>query len=441
MAKPKEKKKKKPAKEKVTTPWDKLDLEALENEVQSLESKHNEAFEKRLKVETEYNAVLSYYNIALEKGDALDTDIKLKHYDFQDLEYEQKGEDRMYSDKVVQLKFDFDQKKKKNEEIRKEQAANEKNDLQKRLQETEAKVRNIQLDLKEQGIVFIEKVRTIKELNEKEQKEREATLNQDLEAWSRKCSNYEQELESELHLQQYAEFRHLTEEVNRHIHELKEKHKNLYDSTQLQYVNTSETNCSKIEKLRQELEKVERTIEFISTKMKNLDAENKRLSGPLLELTSTVSAIQTKIKSKSKNRQSINNIKARNIVVNDRIREQEIANASLQSNLDELMKEQKELQHELETLENESNIEKYANIALLKGEIKDTKAKLLACETALGIEDIERCAKLEVNGRSKNIEANSIPLESLLEVGQRAFNKASWRIMAEEKAFKQIKAA
>lgn len=291
MTKPKEKKKKKPTKEKVKTPWDELDLEALENEVQSLENKHNEAFEKRLKVETEYHAVSSYYNIALEKSDALDTEIKLKHYDFQELEYEQKEEDRMYSDKVVQLKFDFDQKKKKNEERRKEQTLNEKNDLQNRLQEIESKVQNIQLDLKEQGIVFIEKVRNIKELNQKEQKEREAKLNQDLEEWSRKCSNYEQELESELHLQQYAEIRHLTEEVNRHIHELKEKHKNLYDSTKLKYVNTSETNCSKIDKLRQELEKVESTIESVSTKMKNLDAENKRLSGPLLELTSAVSSL------------------------------------------------------------------------------------------------------------------------------------------------------
>ena len=221
----------------------------------------------------------------------MDSEIKLKHYDFQDLEYEQKEEDRMYSDKVVQLKFDFDQKKKKNEERRKEQTLNEKNDLQNRLQETESKVQNIQLDLKEQGIVFIEKVRNIKELNQKEQKEREAKLNQDLEEWSRKCSNYEQELESELHLQQYAEIRHLTEEVNRHIHELKEKHKNLYHSTKLQYVNTSETNCSKIDKLRLELEKVESTIESVSTKMRNLDAENKRLSGPLLELTSTVRSL------------------------------------------------------------------------------------------------------------------------------------------------------
>lgn len=291
MAKPKEKKKKKPTKEKVKTPWDELDLEALETEVETLNQKHNEAFEKRLKIETEYNAVLSYYNIALTKSDALDNEIQLKRYDFQDLEYEQKEEDRMYSDKVVQLKFDFDQKKKKNEESRMEQTEHEKNDLQKRLQETENKVQNIQLDLKEQGVLFIEKVRTIKELNQKDQKENEVVLNRDLEEWSRKFSNYEQELESELHLQQYAEIRHLTEEVNRHINELKEKHTNLYDSTQLQYVNTSETNCSKIDKLRQELEKVESTIELVSTKMKNLDAENKSLSGSLLELTSTVSMV------------------------------------------------------------------------------------------------------------------------------------------------------
>ena len=120
--------------------------------------------------------------------------------------------------------------------------------------------------------------------------------------------------------------------------------------------------------------------------------------------------------------------------MNDRIREQEIANASLQSNLDELTKEQVELQHELETLENDSSIEKHPNIASLKEEIKDTKAKLLACEAALGIEDTERrTTKLEIVGSSSTIEAISVPLESLLEVGQRAFNKASWRVTAEVK--------
>lgn len=120
--------------------------------------------------------------------------------------------------------------------------------------------------------------------------------------------------------------------------------------------------------------------------------------------------------------------------MNDRIREQEIANASLQSNLDELTKEQVELQHELEKLENDSSIEKHLNIASLKEEIKDTRAKLLACEAALGIEDTERRTKLEIVGSISTIEANSVPLESLLEVGQRAFNKASWRVTAEVKA-------
>lgn len=125
--------------------------------------------------------------------------------------------------------------------------------------------------------------------------------------------------------------------------------------------------------------------------------------------------------------------------MNDRIREQEIVNASLQSNFDELTKEQNDLKQELERLENDYSIKRHSNIASLKLEIKDTKAKLLACEIALGIEDTERSMKLEVTGSSGNIEANnSVPLESLLEVGQRAFNKASWRIMAEVKAMKQI---
>jgi hypothetical protein len=77
------KKKTKPKKTKnqtISTPWEDLDLPTLEQEISNLTNKRNKALQERIQIQTEHDAVRSYYNVTRQQIDSLDDEIKLQDY-------------------------------------------------------------------------------------------------------------------------------------------------------------------------------------------------------------------------------------------------------------------------------------------------------------------------------------------------------------------------
>lgn len=279
---------KKTTKAKVKTEWDDLDLSTLEQRVATLKAQQTHALEERIRIQTEYEAVVSYRNVTKSEIDALEDEIRLKNYST-----EQDGKDyfeeyRMYAEKVNQLNYDFKRKVELNEARKDNELQIEDKECQEHLKLTECKVLSTQEELRERQIVNTEQIKQEKGRFDEEVTIIEKKLSQDLQALVDACAQQEISLNTDLGLKRLVELRALTEQMNLHLSRLEQKHEELYVNTRTQYSNTSDENCTKIGRLEDQTSNVLKEINILKDRSEIVQEENDRLSGPLSEMISKV---------------------------------------------------------------------------------------------------------------------------------------------------------
>ena len=279
---------KKATKAKVKTEWDDLDLSTLEQRVATLKAQQTHALEERIRIQTEYEAVVSYRNVTKSEIDALEDEIRLKNYST-----EQDGKDyfeeyRMYDEKVNQLNYDFKRKVELNEARKDNELQIEDKECQEHLKLTECKVLSTQEELRERQIVNTEQIKQEKGRFDEEVTIIEKKLSQDLQALVDACAQQEISLNTDLGLKRLVELRALTEQMNLHLSRLEQKHEELYVNTRTQYSNTSDENCTKIGRLEDQTSNVLKEINILKDRSEVVQEENDRLSGPLSEMISKV---------------------------------------------------------------------------------------------------------------------------------------------------------
>ena len=276
------------AKAQVKTQWDDLDLSTLEEKLIIIKAQYNNALQERVQVQTEYDAVVSYYNVTKNEIDALKDEIKLINYFIEQSGEEFLEEHRMYEEKRKQLNYDF---KRKVELTRAQKAVNlqkEEKEYKEHLKATECKVFSTQVELRERQIVNTEQIRQQKERFNQEVATTEQKLNQDLQTLINTCAQQEKDIGADLDLKRAVELRDMTEQMNLHIFGLEQKHEELYVNTKTQYSNTSTENCTNVERLEEECVKVHKDTNMLKDHSEVLQEENDRLSVPLAALTSKV---------------------------------------------------------------------------------------------------------------------------------------------------------
>lgn len=279
---------KKATKAQIKTEWDDLDLSTLEQRVATINAQHTHALEERIRVQTEYEAVVSYRNVTKSEIDALEDDIRLKNYSTEQAGKENFEEFRIYEEKVKQLNYDFKRKVELNEARKDDDLQKEDKECQEHLKLTECKVLSTQEELRERQIVYTEQIKQQKGRFDEEVTTSEKKLSQDLQAFVDACAQQETTLNADLDLKRLVELRALTEQMNLHLSRLEQKHEELYVNTRTQYANTSDENCTKIGRLEEQTSNVLKEINILKDRSEVLQEENDRLSGPLSEMISEV---------------------------------------------------------------------------------------------------------------------------------------------------------
>jgi hypothetical protein len=287
------KKKTKPKKTKnqtISTPWEDLDLPTLEQEISNLTNKRNKALQERIQIQTEHDAVRSYYNVTRQQIDSLDDEIKLQDYQVDKKKEDDVEEKNIYQEKIQQLNYDFQGKVHLAEECKRGDVMMEKETYEKNIQHGEENISAAREELRERQVVYVEEIRQQKVRLEDDLCHVQKSLEKDLEELEKKCVLHEAKIEDELDLKRQVALRVMEEQQNFHIFELERRHEELCNNTHIQYSNTSSENASKISKLEEECEKASEEIKKSEHHSKTLQEENDRLSGPLKELTTKVCA-------------------------------------------------------------------------------------------------------------------------------------------------------
>lgn len=279
---------KKAPKAKVETQWDDLDSSALEQVLTTIQAQHNVCLQERIQIQTEHDAVVSYYNVTKNKTAALKDEIKLMNYSIEQSGKDFLEEHRVYDEKVKQLNYDFKRKVEITGAQKDAKLQIENDEFKEHLESTECKVFSTQEELRERQIVYTEQIRRQKVLFTQDVASTEMKLNQDLQTLINTCARQEKDIAADLDLKRAVELRDTTEQMNLHIFGLEQKHEELYVNTRTRYHNTSTENCANVEKLEKECAKVRREIDTFKDRSEVLEEENDRLSGPLEVLTSKV---------------------------------------------------------------------------------------------------------------------------------------------------------
>ncbi len=214
--------------------------------------------------------------------------IKAKEMEIEDMIRDQDDEIQVYKEKGQYIHYDhahnLDGVNKKriqlmNDELKSRQsnlAKNEKDEL------------TLKMEIKERETVYLEEVKNTKEKLSQNLDQVRQKLDYQLEKLNQTCIGLQQEVKVELDMKRSVELRDMSETNNMHLYELDQRHGQMYDDTQIYYTNVSTQNTARIERLNNDIERVEESILSYESQSRNLEEENIRLKAPLFEHFSTV---------------------------------------------------------------------------------------------------------------------------------------------------------
>jgi hypothetical protein len=223
--------------------------------------------------------------------DIVDDEIQRKTSELERTKERQANDVAMYEQKMTFLKYVFEQKLKLAEERKKEIQLHQENVRKTEELANQRELLDLKEEIREKQIVYNEEIRVEKERLDKELLDLESALQLDLQNMIQKCKEDEKEIEAEFDLKQFVVLREMTEQMNMHIMELKQKHKEQCEMIKSQYERKVSDNAKIISDLEKECDKVTEEIRLLEEESDALDKENKALSGPLHELTTKVRTI------------------------------------------------------------------------------------------------------------------------------------------------------
>lgn len=401
---------------KTETEWDDLDIETLTSKVESLELEKKQAIQERIKIQTEHDAILKYCNIASEKKKQLQDRLHLERFRQDDINTEQNAEVQVYLDKMESLKYDFDCKMEIIQQELNASCENEAINHKSQVKENEFLISNLKQELLRKKIECMQEIQYISAQYEEKIDMLRNTLSMELEAFEESCASRQQELEEKLDLKRRTDLSKLEDQFSYHLDELAKKHQDLADSTEAYWEDRVNKNKTQIAKLKEESRKLDKALHDNETIIKRLGKENDQLVGPLSEMTSKVNELKRYLKDEERVQRSLTSTKARIILIDERIREEEKENERLENDITKAKQVIEKCDQDLKLISDQIDSPAYSSIeaiheqfATLKRYMKDVQdmARKLESEPdsenelKMKFESSLRRAVLEINRLSK----------------------------------------
>lgn len=272
------------------TEWDDLDMTSLEQVISKLSNEHQTSLQERIKAQTEYDSIFqSYYESTKQNVSTIQLKIKAKEMEIEDMLYDQNVEIQVYKEKEEYVQYTHEQHLRNVDEDRIQLMKDEGSNYELKLSQNEQQELTLKMEIREREIVYLEEVRNTKARLKQKLEDVRCGLVDQLEKMQQYCINQQKKMNNELDVKCGVEMREMIEQNNLHLYELDRRHGKMYDDTHLYYTNVSKENTARLQRLHDDLDKVNRLISNYESQSKQLEEENDRLSGPLSEYLSKVS--------------------------------------------------------------------------------------------------------------------------------------------------------
>ena len=343
------------------TEWDDFDFEALDNALTGLKESHEAVLRERINAQTEHDAVHSYYNVTCHDLESLDFTIQRKDIQIEEKEKENKAELRIYDEKIKHLRYDHERNLDAAEKMKNELLAKETLNHEAAMIEEEKRFGRTRDELTERKVFHLEEIKQMKIRKQEELERIQSDLSNKLISLKEKCSSHEKGVEEELKVRRRADICEMEDQRNLHLFQLDEQHKNQCNEAEDCCLAIEKENKVKLKQLQDECKRVDKAITDCKEQCKKLDTENDQLSEPLTICLKKVSlyynfghalftiksecrmiiqvkSFQIKIRDMKKNRASMKNVKARKIILEERLERQMEEYKSLRRKFDSIQK-------------------------------------------------------------------------------------------------------
>ena len=271
------------------TEWDDLDVASLEQVVSELSNNFETFLQERIRAQTEYETVYqTYYEREKQNVSTIELQIKAKEMEIEDMMRDQDAEMQVYQEKGHFIQYDHEQNLHDVNEQRIQLMNDELKSHESNLAQNEKEELTLKMEIKERETVYLEEVKSTKEKLEQNLDQVSDKLDDQLERLTQTCLSQQKEVKAELDMKCSVELREMSETNNFHLYGLDQEHEQMYSDTKICYTSVSTENMARIERLNNDLERVEDSILNHEAQSQGLEQENSRLKGPLSDHLSAV---------------------------------------------------------------------------------------------------------------------------------------------------------
>jgi hypothetical protein len=323
-------------------------VEELNQKIGTLEKEKNKEEEYRNYMQLERDKINAFWEITKKELDDRKAELRNKDREMEEMEERHQVEIKVYKQKVKHLLYEHQNN------ITTLKADGE---LALKLQQDEFRVnegglgkdkRNLKQELKEQELANQDTIRALKLEHSKEI----TKLRQEFELQAKELQQkYEKKmkmLRDDLELRRKQEVHEIEERKNTHINELMKKHERAFAEIKNYYNDITHNNLDLIKTLKEDVAEMKKREAQNEKLMYEIAQENKRLSEPLTKALKEVELLRQQLANYEKDKQSLQQTKARLLNAEKQVKNLEWENEVLQQRFLKVQTERDELYEKFE---------------------------------------------------------------------------------------------
>mmetsp|Transcript_115930 Transcript_115930/g.322824 ORF Transcript_115930/g.322824 Transcript_115930/m.322824 type:complete len:475 (-) Transcript_115930:303-1727(-) len=299
-----------PPEEEIPADLKELPIQALKDRIDAFNYRFHQAAKLRNNMQLEKDMVNQFYDITKTEVKQIEAELDNMDRQMEMLERDHRVHIKVHEQKVQNLEYEHKESRRQVAEaaemaVQKERELHNDNVLDMNKEKLD-----IKRDLKEQQLHDQEDVNVIRQGFDKTLQKLRDQFEVAHQALQQQYEEQVKQLQVDLELNRKVEIHEIEERKNQHINELMLNHQDAFDEIKAYYNDITFDNLNLIKSLRDDIQEMKEREKKNQKKMQFLTQENKDLSEPLAKRLEEQRELEEKLKSYTKDKMALKNLKA-----------------------------------------------------------------------------------------------------------------------------------
>jgi len=287
-----------------------LQIPALRDRIDAFMYRFNQAAKLRNNMQLEKDMVNQFYDITKTEVKQIEAELDNMDRQMEMLERDHRVHIKVHEQKVQNLEYEHKESRRQVAESADMAVQKEREVHSESVLEMNRDKLDIKRELKERRQENIEDVKMMQQGFEKSLKKLRDQFEANHKQLQDKYEEQVEQLKVDLELNRKVEIHEIEERKNQHINELMLNHQEAFDEIKAYYNDITFDNLNLIKSLRDDIQEMKEREKKNQKKMTSLTQENKELSEPLAQRLEEQRELEEKLKSYTKDKMALKNLKA-----------------------------------------------------------------------------------------------------------------------------------